>query len=143
MSKRQPSRSTVRLMPPTTASCFDHDHRVAGLGQLVGGGEPGRSAADDHHRAIAAVDSATGRRRGRSPCGDRSVDAVRVMALRRVLSMRVRSAVMIVGCSGDAGRRTSGRPTGVDTSGHPARSGAGTPSLRPRTGPGVGPARAQ
>ena len=47
MSKRQPSRSTVRLMPPTTSSASSTVRRDPGLGQLVGGGEPGGAGADD------------------------------------------------------------------------------------------------
>ena len=49
MSKRQPSRWTVRLIPPTTSS----DSRIVtaaprpGLHQLVRGGEAGRTGADD------------------------------------------------------------------------------------------------
>ena len=40
-----------------------HHHRVPRLGQQVGGGEPGRSTADDHHRRSG--------RGGRSSTGHR------------------------------------------------------------------------
>ena len=48
MSNRQPSRSTVRLMPPTTESDSSTvDVMPYRVDQLVGGGEPGRAGADD------------------------------------------------------------------------------------------------
>ena len=62
MSKRQPSRWTVRLMPPTTSS----DSRIVtrrawpGLHQLVRGGEPGGTGADDDDREIGPASDGAG-----------------------------------------------------------------------------------
>jgi hypothetical protein len=42
MSKRQPSRSTVRLMPPTTSSASSTVAVPPALAELVGGGEARR-----------------------------------------------------------------------------------------------------
>ena len=47
MSKRQPSRTAVRLMPPTTVSASRTVGATPALGEHVGGGEPGRAGADD------------------------------------------------------------------------------------------------
>ena len=54
MSKRQPSRSTVRLIPPTTASASRMVARHARLAELVGRGEPGRAGADDDDPVASA-----------------------------------------------------------------------------------------
>ena len=51
MSKRQPSRCTVWLMPPTTSvdSRIVTASRLPGAHELLRRGEPGRPGADHHH----------------------------------------------------------------------------------------------
>ncbi len=47
MSNRQPSRSTVRLIPPTTVVGLEHSRRDVCGDELGGGGQPCRAGADD------------------------------------------------------------------------------------------------
>ncbi len=61
MSKRQPSRWTVRAMPPTTESASSMVDGVAGLAQLVRRRQPGRAGADDDDVQVCCVGRGGGR----------------------------------------------------------------------------------
>ena len=76
MSKRQPSRSTVRLMPPTMSSASsDGGVDDAGAAQLVGRREPRRAGTDDDDLVVSH--GGPGHRKRTSPLRSRVALALR------------------------------------------------------------------
>ena len=151
MSKRQPSRSTVRLMPPTHGVLLEHDHRVARLGQPVGGGQSGRSPADDDHRGRRGR-SASGRRlrsQGSAlPCAVRSVSAGAGAGALRCRSVAVMAGARAPGATGGPADHPppTGRRPGADGGRrlHPAVGRIVAPPVLPsEPRPGRRPLRAR